>query len=374
VTAAPPRRRHRWSIAVQIAGTIAVAAGAGWAVYRERVTVTGGLRVLSAHTDPGWAAACIGVQCLSMVFFALSQEQLLRAGGARLTAPWLLCTAYLANAIALAVPVIGSGMAATYAYRQLRERRVDPVIARAALGLGGVISTLAFAAIVTAGALLSGSPAAAVSALGSALTCLIILAAALAALRSPAGRSRLQRLFSQLLRAAQQVLHRPRGDPAQLTKTAIDRLGLFRLGPVTLALAFTWAVLNSAADACCLILSIKAVGVPVPWGGVLLAWSAGQGAGSLSPTPGGIGVVEVTMTAALAAAGLQPADALAAVLLYRIVAFKSVITLAWFAERTFIHHRRGAAGHRDRRRPARGPGRNGRPEPGSSTRSWQRPG
>jgi hypothetical protein len=46
------------------------------------------------------------------------------------------------------------------------------------------------------------------------------------------------------------------------------------------------------------------------------------------------------MTAALAAAGLRPADALAAVLLYRIVAVKSVVTLAWFAERTFTHYRR----------------------------------
>jgi uncharacterized membrane protein YbhN (UPF0104 family) len=92
---------------------------------------------------------------------------------------------------------------------------------------------------------------------------------------------------------------------------------------------------------------------------VLLAWSAGQGAASFSPTPGGIGVVEVTMTAALVAAGLRPADALAAVLLYRVVAFKLVIALAWFAERTLTRHRR---------RPARVAGRSGQPGSGSSTR------
>jgi uncharacterized membrane protein YbhN (UPF0104 family) len=98
-------------------------------------------------------------------------------------------------------------------------------------------------------------------------------------------------------------------------------------------------MLNEAADACCLVLAIKAIGVPVPFGGVLLAWSAGQGAGSFSPTPGGIGVVEVTMTAALVAARLPPVYAFAAVLLYRIVALKGVITLTWFTERTFTHHR-----------------------------------
>jgi putative heme transporter len=324
----------------QIAGTVAVAAGAGWAVYRERSTVAGGLRVLTAHTELGWVAACIGVQCLSMVFFALLQQRLLVAGGARLTAPWLLSIAYLANAVAVVVPVVGSGLAANYAYHQLRERRVDPTIAKAALALAGVISTSAFAAVVVTGALLSGSPAAAVSALGSAVTCLVVLGAALVALRSLAGRARLQRLASALLRAAQQVLRRPRGDADQLTRNALDRLSLFRLGPAILAPAFAWALLNCAADACCLMLAIKAIGEPVPWGGVLLAWSAGQGAGSFSPTPGGIGVVEVTMTAALAAAGLSPAYAFAAVLLYRIVAFKGVITLGWFAERSFTRHRR----------------------------------
>lgn len=340
VATVPARPRRRWGIAAEIAGTVAVAAGAGWAVYRERATLGEGLRVLAAHLEPDWVIACIGMQCLSMVFFALLQQRLLTAGGARLTVPWLLSTAYLANGVAVAVPVIGSGMAATYAYHQLRERRVDPVIARAALALAGVVSTVTFAAVVVAAALLSGSPPAAVSALGGALTCLIILIAGLVALRSPAGRSRLQRSASRLLSAAQRVLRRPRGDPAQVTKAAMDRLGLFRLGPATVGLAFTWGMLNWAADACCLILSVKAIGVPVPWGGVLLAWSAGQGAASFSPTPGGIGVVEVAMTAALAAAGLRPADALAAVLLYRIVSLKTVITLAWFAERAVTHRHR----------------------------------
>jgi hypothetical protein len=358
MTTAPVRPRHRWGTAAGIAGTIAVAAGAGWAIYRERATLGEGLRVLSAHTELGWVVACIGVQCLSMVFFALLQQRLLTAGGARLTAPWLVSTAYLANAVAVGVPVIGSGMAAAYAYHQLRERRVDPVIAKAALALAGVVSTVTFAFVVVLGALLSGSPAAAVGALGSLLTGLVILAAVLVALRSPAGRARLQRLVARLLSAGQRVLRRSRGDPAQVTQDAMDRLSLFRLSPQTVGLAFTWGLLNSAADACCLILAVKAIGVPVPWGGVLLAWSAGQGAGSFSPTPGGIGVVEVTMTAALAAAGLRPADALAAVLLYRLVAFKMIITLAWFAERTVTRHR-----------SVRAAGRSGQPEPGSSIQS-----
>ena len=83
-------------------------------------------------------------------------------------------------------------------------------------------------------------------------------------LQSPAGRSRYQRLAARLSRAAQRILRRPRGDPAKLTSAAFDRLSSFRLGPATIGLAFTWTLLNWAADACCLIISVKAIGVTAP--------------------------------------------------------------------------------------------------------------
>src|SRR5579862_7856729 len=126
--------RPRWGSSMvgtvaEIAGTVAVAAGAGWAVYHERAALREGLGVLAARTEPGWVIACTGVQGLSVMFFALLQQRLLRAGGARLTVCWLLSTAYLANSVAVAVPVVGSGMVTTYACHQVRERRMDPVIA-----------------------------------------------------------------------------------------------------------------------------------------------------------------------------------------------------------------------------------------------------
>jgi len=72
--------------------------------------------------------------------------------------------------------------------------------------------------------------------------------------------------------------------------------------------------------------AIKAVGAAVPWHRVLLVWSAGIGARSVSPTPGGIGVVEAAMIAVLVVAGLRPAQAVAAVLIYRLVNAKSAVT------------------------------------------------
>jgi putative heme transporter len=341
MTAAPRRSRRRWRAAAGITGTAAVAVGAAWAVYGERATLGQGLHLLTVRTELAWVIACVGAQCLSMVAFALLQRCLLKAGGARLTASWLMSTAYLANVIAIAVPIVGSGMAASYAYDQFRVQRVDPTIAKAVLTVAGIVSTAAFAVVIVAAGLLSGNPAAAASALVSALAGLAVVAGGIAALRSPAGRSRLQRLTSRLLSALQQVLHRPRGNPGEIAEAFVERLSLLRLTPATVALALAWGILNSAADASCLILAIKAIGAPVPWREVLLAWSAGEGAGSFSPTPGGIGVVEVAVTAALVAAGMPAPAALAAVLLYRIVAFKLVPTVGWFSERTVAHRRRG---------------------------------
>jgi len=87
--------------------------------------------------------------------------------------------------------------------------------------------------------------------------------------------------------------------------------------------------------------AIAAVGAPVPWGKLVLAWGAGAGASTFSPTPFGLGVVEVALIAALAAAGISSPQAVGAVLLYRIMTFK-LAGLIWIM---YLHLRqRGRTG------------------------------
>jgi putative heme transporter len=324
------RRRRRWVALTEVIGTFAVALGTAWAVYHEWGFIRPGLDILTGSTDPTWALAAVGTECLSMVAFSLLQACLLRAAGAHLTLPWLLSTAYTANAIAISIPVIGSGMATAYDYRQLRSQRVDPNVARATLALGGAISTAGLAVVIALAALISGNPVAAV---GGSATGVAAVAGVLVAPRFSKS-ARCQPFLARCTMIAQKVVHRPRGDPRQLANSATDLLNRMWLRPSTLVAGLGWGTLNWLTDACCLILAIKAIGAPVPWTSVLLAWGAGTSAGSFSPTPDGIGVVEVTMTAALVAAGLRPPDAIAAVLLYRIVSFKAVITIIWFTQRT----------------------------------------
>ena len=97
--------------------------------------------------------------------------------------------------------------------------------------------------------------------------------------------------------------------------------------------AFGWALVNWAADVACLSAAIAAIGVPVPWDKLLLIWSAGAVAASFSPTPYGLGVVDIALITALHAAGIASPEAIGAVLLYRIITFKVLVTLLWIGYR-----------------------------------------
>jgi putative heme transporter len=91
------------------------------------------------------------------------------------------------------------------------------------------------------------------------------------------------------------------------------------------------AFLNWLGDAACLTLSLRAVGLPIPFRQLLLVWSAGQAAGSLGLTPGGVGIVEVALIAALTGAGEPAAGSTVAVLIYRLISLWLVLLVGWIA-------------------------------------------
>jgi Lysylphosphatidylglycerol synthase TM region len=83
--------------------------------------------------------------------------------------------------------------------------------------------------------------------------------------------------------------------------------------------------------------ALRAVGIEdLAVGKIVLVWVAGTGAASLSPTPGGIGAVEVAMAATLAAFGVRWPDAVLAVLVYRLTTFKIAGSLGPWRTNTSI--------------------------------------
>jgi hypothetical protein len=85
-----------------------------------------------------------------------------------------------------------------------------------------------------------------------------------------------------------------------------------------------------------------AIDAPIPWTGLLLAYGAGQLAATLPITPGGLGVVEGSITVALVAFGGAETSTVDAVLLYRIISFWFILALGWlFIGELALQVRRG---------------------------------
>ena len=107
-----------------------------------------------------------------------------------------------------------------------------------------------------------------------------------------------------------------------------------------LSLAF-WGIANWFLDCACLAMAFLALGVAIPWRGLLLAYGAAQLAVNLPITPGGLGVVEGSLTIALVAFGGAETSTIATVLLYRLLSFWLELPVGWATWGVLVFRRRG---------------------------------
>jgi len=91
------------------------------------------------------------------------------------------------------------------------------------------------------------------------------------------------------------------------------------------------ALLLSAAYILCLAACVAAFGRPVPIASIAVVYLTGSAFGSIMPTPGGLGAVELALTAGLTAAGLPSAVAGSSVLLFRLLTFWLPVPAGWVA-------------------------------------------
>ena len=101
------------------------------------------------------------------------------------------------------------------------------------------------------------------------------------------------------------------------------RLALGAAGTVLLSLSY---VLSFAA-------SLWAFGYTLPFSMLAITYLASNTVGSVVPAPGGIGPVEIALTAGLATAGVPGGVALSAAIVYRLVTFWIPIPVGWLSLR-----------------------------------------
>ena len=265
---------------------------------------------------------------------------------------------YAANALSISVPFAGAELAVVFSYRQFRRHGVDAATTGWTLAVSAIFSTSALAFLLVIGALAGSASLASAAGFLGAFVFIVPGVAVLLALRFENVRRLLHRVIAWLVGLSRSVLGVPAHGVDGLDEF-LDRVASLRLPWPRYAEVFGLAVLNWAADCGALACAIRATGQPVPWHSLLLVYGAGAAVGSTGITPGGFALVELTLTAALTAAGLHRSTALAAVLTYRLVNFWLILIAGWILMAVLAHRR--IAPDEGAPDPAPGPGGRGAP-------------
>lgn len=274
-----------------------------------------------------WLGVAIVLEAASMVVFARLQRWLLRAGGVDIRLGEMVEITLAGNALGTSLPG-GAAWAATWAFGQLRRRGAERVLAGWVILVAGALSSFAIFVLVAVGSWVAGSqgPVAHLRwvAAGLAAIPVVVGAGAVAARRSPAVRKALTGAWVPLRD------HVPPARPiGSLVGNVFTQLKSVRPGALGWLEVFGLALANWVFDAACMTACVLALRIGVPWRGLLVIYALTQISASLPVTPGGLGVVEGSMAALLVAYGMHGAEALAVVLLYRIVSFWGLVPIGW---------------------------------------------
>jgi hypothetical protein len=299
----------------------------------------------------GWVVVAVLVEVLSYAARGAASAVVLRRGGGRV-GPMTLAAATLAGDAAAYCLPFGFAASGVVMVGVLRRRQVGTALA----GWMFAVCSLFYVASITVLTIIavqipgSANPIPDLQAISAVLLGVVALVgAAYALLRRPAVRSRL----AQVLPGRRLTLgrRRPRRSESPSERHRVGRILLaarsqisdwalqlraVRLTPAAGLAVFVLMTVSWLADVAVLALAFVALHGTPPWTGLLLAYCAGQIAASVPVTPGGIGVVEGSITLALVAFGGAEIITLAAVLLYRLIAYWGCIPaggLTWLALR-----------------------------------------
>jgi len=306
-----------WKAVAKHAAMVVVA---GIAIYLVFPTIT---EVLASWPrlstlDPLWIGVAIAAEIAHFACTIALQRLALR------TRAWFsVVTSQLAgNAISLIMPG-GAAVGAAVQFRMLAVSGLDtgPTVSGLAgvslLGIGGLLFLPAIALPV----ILAGAPASRgllnAAILGAAaFVAFVALGAVILTYDAPlrwAGRGA-QRLRNSVLRK------RPPVD-------GLDKTLLEQRNEVRAALAKQWwqALLLSAGrlalDYLCLLAALRATGSDPHPSLILVAYAVAGVIGMIPVTPGGIGIVEASLSGLLVLAGVNSSQAVLATLAYRIASY-----------------------------------------------------
>jgi len=305
-----------------------VALVVGIRVLGSRRSELSGTATALGHLHPQWLAVAIVLEGASLGAYAALQRRLLKAAGVDVGAGPLVAITLAGYSIQNSLPG-GPAWSAVFAYRQFRRRGADAVQAGWTMAVASILSGVGLAVLGVAGVVLAGGQAPTADVVKAIVAAAVIVAAIVWSLRRGLTTERGIAVAAWAVRVWQRVTRRPVDDPRETVRRTAQRLFSVRPSRTDWAVASALAVANWLLDCACLALAFSAVGAGVPWRALLLAYGTGQLAANLPVTPGGLGVVEGSLSIALVLYGGAQDATVAAVLLYRIISFWSVLPLGW---------------------------------------------
>ncbi len=332
------RRRFRklWPWLRYVIG-LGLAALALWALAGRRSELAGATKYL-AHLHWSWLVLAAVAEVGSLVAFGFIQRRVLETGRVRIGVGRITAVTFAVTAMANSMPA-GPVVSSVFAYRQYRHAGADEAFAGWTLAAVFVAASVSLALVAAAGLAIAGAEGAGFDLVWVTIG---VLAAAIALGALFLQRAALVWVATRAVLTCRRFVHWPSENSVERLEALLARLTLVKLTPMQVVSVTGWAIANWVLDCCCLALSFMAVGVGVPWKALLLAYGAGQLAVNLPITPGGLGVVEGSLTIALVAFGGAETQTVAAVLLYRIISFWSELPVGWamWAGITWGHHLR----------------------------------
>jgi uncharacterized protein (TIRG00374 family) len=307
------------------------------------------VRVLSG-ARPLWVVTAAAATLVSMQCFARTQRRMLHAAdpaaSSNVTLARMVGLTYTANALNMTLPA-GSAVSVTYMVNRLRGWGSPNAAAVFTVVASGTLSSATFFALAAGCGLAAGTfgrwGTSTDLALVATMTVLIV---ALAVRRRRS--SNIGGWVRPVLGRVERRLRRISVRGADALCDAVDGLAAVHPRRRDWMAGAGLAAVNWLADFVCLLASCHAVGVSVTDPVVLLtAYLAGMSASSIAFVPGGFGVIEVAMIAALHAGGVLTTPATATVLLYRMISCVCVVAAGWAvwscrALTRLHHHQRNA--------------------------------
>jgi uncharacterized protein (TIRG00374 family) len=321
-------RRRRWLRAALQVAVVTIGLAVATVVLRDHVAELSGAAAALGHLRWQWVTLAALAELASIVAYASLQRRLLRAGGVAVGLGPMTAITLAGNAIQNSFPG-GPAWSAVYAFRQFRDRGADSVLAGWAMFAVAILSDLALVAVALAGLGLAEHQAASLDLVSVLVAAPVVVVVIVGVVHRAMASGMLGRLAVPFVRLSQRVFHRPVGEPSEIVARLVERVGAVTPGRRQWAIATAWSVLNWLFDCACLLIAFPAVHAAIPWRALLLAYGAGQLAANLPVTPGGLGVVEGSLTIALVVYGGAASSTISAVLLYRLISFWALLAAGW---------------------------------------------